>query len=62
MTMKEAAFQHCAFMILHDQCPPDRKHYLCMKEEDALVGPDCIQCWNDFLWGLTMGTVELPTK
>ncbi len=31
MTKKESDLQRCAFMILRDQCPPDRKHYLCMK-------------------------------
>ena len=61
MTIKEAAFQQCAFMILHDQCPPDSKHYLCMKEEDDSIG-DCTQCWSNYVWGLTMGTIELCNK
>ena len=47
MTIKEAAFFQCAFMILHDQCPPERKHYLCMTEEDDSV-QDCIQCWSRY--------------
>lgn len=59
MTMKEAAFQQCAFMILADQCPPDRKHYLCAIEEDD-TDRDCTQCWSNYLWGLSMGTIELP--
>ena len=59
MTMKEAAFFQCAFMILHDQCPPERKHYLCMTEEDDSV-QDCIQCWSRYLRDLTMGYIEIP--
>ena len=34
MTLMESALSQCAFMILHDQCPPDNKHYLCKKVED----------------------------
>ena len=58
MTIRELAFQQCAFMILTDQCPPERKHYLCMQGEDDVR--DCTQCWSNYLWGLTMGTIELP--
>lgn len=58
MTIIEAAFRQCAFMILNDQCPPDRKHYLCMVSEDCTG--DCTQCWSNYLWGLTMGTIEFP--
>jgi len=57
MTITEAAFSQCAFMILFDQCPPDTNHYLCMKEEDDSI-VDCTQCWSNYLWGLTMGTIE----
>lgn len=60
MTVKEAALQQCALMILSDQCPPDRKHYLCMMGEDETG--DCTQCWSNYLWGLTMGTIELPRE
>lgn len=61
MTIAEAAFSQCEFMILHDQCPPETRHYLCMKEEDDSIR-DCTQCWSDYLWGLTMGKIELPRK
>lgn len=61
MTIKEAAFFQCAFMILHDQCPPERKHYLCMTEEDDSV-QDCIQCWSNYLRNLTMGYIEIPSQ
>ena len=61
MTLIEAAFQQCALMILHDECPPERKHYLCMQQEDDSIN-DCTQCWNNYLWGLTMGTIELPER
>ncbi len=61
MTLRESAFVHCAFMILNDQCPPDRRHYRCMNEEDTAVGCDCSHCWNDYLWGLMMGTIQPET-
>ena len=61
LTTKENAFRKCALMILHDQCPPERKHYLCMKVEDDSAA-DCTQCWDNYLWGLAAGTVELPNK
>ena len=62
MTILESALSHCAFMILHDQCPPDNKHYLCKKMEDDSIGDCCAQRWNNYLFGLTMGTIELPRK
>lgn len=62
MTTAEDAFRQCALMILHDQCPPDRRHYMCMQEEDESIGFCCTQCWSDFLWELTNGTIELPKK
>ena len=62
MTLMESALSHCAFMILHDQCPPERKHYPGMRVEDDSIGDCCTQCWNDYLFGLTMGTIELPRK
>lgn len=59
MTLKEDAFRECALMILNDQCPPDRKHYLCMESEDD-AGGQCAQCWNNYLWGIMRGAIELP--
>lgn len=59
MTKKEYALRQCARMILDDQCPPERKHYLCMKAEDESA-VDCTKCWDDYLWGIAVGTVELP--
>ncbi len=49
-TKKESALWDCARMILHDQCPPEREHYLCMKAEDDT--PDCTLCWDNYLWGV----------
>lgn len=46
MTITEAALSRCAFMILHDQCQPEREHYLCMKMEDDCIGDCCTQCWE----------------
>jgi len=61
MTRKENALRQCARMILHDQCPPERKHYLCMKVEDDSCA-DCTQCWENYLWDLAAGAVELPNE
>ena len=60
MTRKEHVFRQCARMILYDQCPPDRKHYLCMKQEDDTGA--CTQCWENYLWGLAKGDIELPSE
>ncbi len=56
LTQKESAFLQCAYMILADQCPPERKHYLCMKQEDDTG--DCAQCWSNYLYGLGTGNIE----
>lgn len=56
LNQKECALLQCARMILADQCPPDRKHYLCLVQEDDTG--DCTQCWNNFLWGLSVGNVN----
>lgn len=60
MTQKEYAFLECARMILFDQCPPERKHYLCMVSEDCTA--NCTQCWSDYLWKVGMGTIEPPRR
>ena len=60
VTKKESDLQRCAFMILRDQCPPDRKHYLCMKQEDDTG--DCTLCWDNYLWGVIAGKSELPKE
>ncbi|MCI8438947.1 MAG: hypothetical protein HFF73_05450 [Oscillospiraceae bacterium] len=59
MTIKECAFFDCARMILLDQCPPDRTHYLCMQSEDDADG-QCAQCWDTYLWGIMQDAIELP--
>ncbi len=60
LTKKELSFLECARMILADQCPPDRRHYLCMKSEDCTG--DCSLCWNNYLWAIGSGDAELPRK
>ncbi len=60
-TKKESALLKCARMILHDQCPPERKYYLCMKEEDDSTC-DCTLCWNNYLWGVVSGVIEVPKE
>ena len=61
MAEKEYALFKCARMILLDQCPPERKHYLCMEaEDDSAV--DCAQCWDRYLWGIAAGDVKLPNE
>ena len=58
LTEKERALMDCAHMILFDQCPPERKHYLCMMSEDCTG--DCAQCWLNYLHGIGAGTIKLP--
>lgn len=60
MTKKESDLQRCAFMILRDQCPPDRKHYLCMVSEDCTG--DCTQCWLNYLWDIGADIVKPSRK
>ncbi len=60
MTKKEDAMHTCARMILYDQCPPDRKYYLCMKQEDDTGA--CAQCWENYMWDLAGGAVELLSE
>ena len=61
MTKKESDLRECALMILHDQCPPDRKHYLCMTGEDD-TALDCTQCWDSYLGCIAAGTIEIPKE
>lgn len=56
VTSKTYALYKCARMILDDQCPPEREHYLCMKQEDDTGA--CTQCWDNYLWGLFTETIE----
>lgn len=60
VTKKEWDIWQCALMILRDQCPPDRKHYLCMVSEDDTG--DCGLCWDSYLRGVAAGAIKLPKK
>lgn len=60
LTKKECDLYDCARMILFDQCPPERKHYLCMVSENSTG--DCAQCWLNYLREIGMGNIELPSK
>lgn len=57
MTKKENALFRCAVMILKDECPPDRKYYMCMMGEDDDTH-DCTQCWSDYLFGVLNGVID----
>lgn len=57
MTKSSFSLYQCAKMILRDQCPPDRKHYLCMVSEDDTG--DCATCWDKYLYGVAAGAIEL---
>ena len=43
---KENVFQ-LARMILHDQCPPDNRMYLCRFGEEPECR--CVECWDNYL-------------
>ena len=49
---KESMF-HLARMILHDQCPPDNRMYLCQMGECPEC--DCVMCWDTYLWWVNSG-------
>lgn len=57
MTIMECSLVQCAHMILNDQCPPSRKFYLCIEQEDDSIR-DCHQCWTNFIWKMQIG--EIP--
>jgi len=60
LTEKESALLKCAHMILADQCPPNRKYYLCMVSEDCTG--DCTQCWLNYLWDIGADIVKPSRK
>lgn len=57
VTAKEAALEKCALMILADQCPPDRKHYLCMELEDGSETA-CSFCWRNYIRAVLAGAAD----
>lgn len=61
MTRQTADIYQCARMILFDQCPPDREHYLCMMGEDD-TALDYTQCWDNYLQGVAAGEIKLPSR
>lgn len=48
----------CAHMILNDQCPPDRRAYLCMHGEEPEDG--CLSCWSNYLHYVAAGKTGHP--
>ena len=60
LTKKECGLWDCARMILRDECPPDRRHYLCTVSEDDT--PDCTLCWSNYMEGIAGDIIELPKK
>ena len=45
--VKEDIFQ-LARMILHDQCPQDKRMYLCNMGEEPEC--NCTECWDKYLF------------
>lgn len=60
MTDRERSLFRCAHMILLDQCPPEREHYLCMYSEDDTAA-ECTLCWDNYLWNVVKGTAFATT-
>ena len=48
----------CARMILRNECPPDRRAYLCMHGEEPEDG--CINCWDNYLFFVANGCKGHP--
>lgn len=44
---KDSMFQ-LALKILHDECPPDNRMYLCTMGEEPEC--DCETCWENYLF------------
>lgn len=44
---------HLARMILHNQCPPDNRMYLCNMGEEPEC--DCTMCWDNYLFWAVNG-------
>lgn len=55
MSDKHGIFQ-LARMILHDQCPPDNRMYLCTMGEETEC--DCTTCWDNYLFWAVNGYKE----
>lgn len=51
--MDEESMFQLALMILHDQCPPDNRMYLCKKGEESEC--DCTECWQKYLFWAVNG-------
>lgn len=59
LTEKKDMF-HLALMILHNQCPPNNKMYLCTMGEELEC--DCTLCWSNYLFWATNGHMDDPYK
>lgn len=57
--MRPDIFQ-CALSILRDECPPERKMYLCNMGEDPEC--DCKECWTNYLFYVVNGRKGDPYK
>lgn len=51
--MKHPDVFSCALMILNDECPPDRRAYLCDHGEEPEDG--CLRCWHNYLFFVANG-------
>lgn len=49
MTDKCMCLFKAARLILHDECPPDPKQYLCLISEDY-DETACERCWEEYLF------------
>lgn len=58
-TDKAWAMFKCARMILHNQCPPDNRAYVCQHGEECEF-EDCTRCWDNYLLYVYNGRTDHP--
>ena len=47
---------HLALMVVHDECPPDNRMYLCRMGEEP--ESRCEECWSNYLLWASNGYQE----
>ena len=58
MTNKEQLLFQAARQILQDQCPKDKKYYLCKKYNGEDEEIRCMECWDNYLLAIINGEVD----
>lgn len=57
---KDFSMYTLAIMILRDECPPDRRAYLCNHGEEDNDDTNCVRCWENYLLNAINGETGHP--